>query len=597
MRLLTTLGLALSGLAAPVWAVELTLRVPPDEELTEQLRAASLLVTAVEEAAAEEEEPTRRDIVAAAQADYQRLLAVLFEAGHFGPVISILLDGQEAAELASVGPTAPIQQVVVTVQAGPRFLFRRAEVGPLTRGTEVPEGFAPGQPAATEVLRTTVEAGVEAWRQRGHPKAELGDQIIVADHDQNRLDAELILVPGPRAVYGPIAVQGAEDVRASHIARIADLREGRRYDPEELSESASRLQRTGAFSSVAIIEADQIGPGNTLPLTIQVAERLPRRIGFGAEISTDEGLGTSAFWLHRNLTGYADSLRVEGEIEGVGGNSGGADFRLTFAYNRPATFNPETDLFVNGGLESLDQPNFTSNRAFIEGGGRRIVSDEFEYSYGIGYEVSDISDAFGDRNFSILSFPLDATYDRRDNPLNATDGYYIEAGLEPFVGFETAGVGAIFDADLRGYQAFGAEDGTVLAARLQIGSVVGPDIDEVPATDLFFSGGGGTVRGQEFQSLGFTLDSGEVVGGRSFLGLQTEVRQSVTENIGIVGFVDFGLVSPDSTFADSESHAGAGVGLRYNTGIGPIRVDLGVPIGGEDDTAAFQFYIGIGQAF
>ncbi|MCK0169047.1 BamA/TamA family outer membrane protein [Jannaschia sp. S6380] len=596
MRLLIATGLALSLWAGASAAADLQIAIAGDpdtfEDLAEDIRAASLTAGAVEE-----DESQRRDIVAAAQADYRRLLAVLFEAGYFGPVISITIDGVEAAALPTIGQQGGVNSVAIQIQPGPRFLFGQAAIAPVARGTELPEGFAPGLPAGTDVIRQAARAGVEGWRARGHAKAEVADQQITARHEIDRLDVALSLAPGPRLVFGPVFVEGAEDVRASHISRIADLRQGRVFDPGQVEEAARRLQRTGAFSSVSITEAERIGPADTLPMTISVVERLPRRFGFGAEIASEEGLGLSAYWLHRNLTGYADSLRIEGNVEQLGASNSGADYSLTFAYLRPATFNPESDLFVNGGAESLDQPNFNSERAYLEVGARRIVSDEFQYSYGVGYEYSKTSDAFGTREFSILSLPLTAQYDRRDDPLNTRDGYYIEAGLRPFQGFRTAGTGAVFDADLRGYQGFGPDRRTVVAARLQLGSVIGPELDEVPAKTLFFSGGGGTVRGQEFQSLGVELDDGDIVGGRSFVGFSAELRQDVTERIGVVGFADFGLISPDSDFTGGDSHSGAGLGLRYDTGIGPLRLDLGFPVSGPDDDGGVGIYIGIGQAF
>lgn len=585
-------GLALAALASPLWAANLTLNLPSDENLADSLRAASLTNTAVQE-----KETERRNLVAATQADYQRLLAVLFEAGYFSPVITIAVDGVEAANLPAVGSSTPIGSIVISVESGPQFLFRQAEVAPVAPGTEIPEAFRPGATAGTAPIRQAATAAVEGWRAVGNAKASIAGQQITADHPARALDAQLTVAPGPRLRYGPVFVEGAEDVRARQIQRIADLRQGQVFDPEEVRDAATRLQRTGAFDSVSIIEAEQIGPADTLPMTIQVSERLPRRFGFGAEISTDEGFSTSAFWLHRNLTGFADSLRIEGEIGGVGGDSGGADYGLTFAYNRPATFNPETDLFLNGGIQRLDEPNFRSDRVFLTGGARRIASDEFQYSYGLGYEYSKDVDAFGERTFSTLSIPLTATYDRRNDSLNPSDGYFVEAGLRPFLGFEDAGSGVAFDADLRGYQGFGPDRRTVIAARLQLGSVIGPGIDEVPSNTLFFSGGGGSVRGQEFQSLGVTLPSGNVVGGRSFAGLSTEVRQGITDSIGIVGFIDVGLVSPDSDFSGGDTHSGAGLGLRYDTGIGPIRFDVGVPISGPGDPSGFEVYIGIGQAF
>ncbi|WP_167767109.1 autotransporter assembly complex protein TamA [Jannaschia formosa] len=589
------LAVLVSGAAtADADAAEFQLTFQGDNEaLAQTIQATSLVANTIRE----EEDATRREIVAAAQADYSRLLAAMFEAGHFGPVISILIDGVEAAELPVIGTDAPVDRVEIQVAPGPIFLFGEARIGPLPEGVAPPEGFAPGAQAGTDILREATSEGIDAWRARGFAKAELESQEIVARHPVNLLDARLTLDPGQRLSYGPLLIEGNENVRAGQIRRIADLRPGRVFDPEEVRTAARRLQQTGAFRSVAVVEADEALPDATLPLTVQVVERLPRRIGFGAEISTTEGAGLSAFWLHRNLTGFADSFRAEAEITGIGGDSGGEDYRLGFAYNRPATFNSETDLFVTGEVESLDQDDFTSDRAELVVGARRIVSEEFQYSYGLSLEYSDVEDAFGEREFLIASIPLKAQYDRRDEPLNPADGYYVEAGLDPFYGFETAGGGVRFTADLRGYQGFGDDRRTVIAARLQLGTVVGPDLEDTPPTDLFFSGGGGTVRGQPFQSLSLELPSGREVGGRSFVGLSTELRRRVTDTIGVVGFIDAGQISESSDWSGGESHVGAGLGVRYNTGIGPIRVDLGVPVSGPGDNSGFEIYIGIGQAF
>ncbi|MBT8454763.1 MAG: BamA/TamA family outer membrane protein, partial [Alphaproteobacteria bacterium] len=130
------------------------------------------------------------------------------------------------------------------------------------------------------------------------------------------------------------------------------------------------------------------------------------------------------------------------------------------------------------------------------------------------------------------------------------------------------------------------------------GSIVGASITGLPNDQRFYSGGGGTVRGQDYQSLDIDLGGGLRSGGRSFLGLSTELRAGVTDTISVVGFVDWGQISEDSLPGSSgESHAGAGLGLRYETGIGPLRVDLAVPISGPDDGPDFALYIGIGQAF
>jgi translocation and assembly module TamA len=197
---------------------------------------------------------------------------------------------------------------------------------------------------------------------------------------------------------------------------------------------------------------------------------------------------------------------------------------------------------------------------------------------------------------NLLSFPTAVTLDRRDDPLNATQGFFVRAELEPFSILNQGQAGARYGLDLRGYRAFGAAERTVLAGRLQFAGLFGPDAQDAPPDFLLYSGGGGTVRGQPYQSLDVDYGTSSL-GGRSFLGLSTEMRVDVIDSIGVVGFADAGYVGAESLMDGSgDWHAGAGLGLRYDTPVGPIRFDVAGPVAG-DTGSGVQIYIGIGQAF
>jgi len=121
---------------------------------------------------------------------------------------------------------------------------------------------------------------------------------------------------------------------------------------------------------------------------------------------------------------------------------------------------------------------------------------------------------------------------------------------------------------------------------------------DVPADERFYAGGGGSIRGYSYQSVG-PLSGGDPVGGRSLLELSTELRLRLGERFGFVGFLDggsaFGAAFPDF---DEELLWGTGLGFRYFTAVGPLRLDFAVPLDrrhGIDD--AFQVYISLGQAF
>ena len=186
-------GAALLCMTHAVSALDVEVRAPgTDEALAEALRNASLLV----QTARQEDTVPPIEILAAAQADYARLIAVLYEAGRFGPVITVQLDGQEAAAIPPIAAPPDIQRAVITVTPGPAFALGRARITPLARRTERPEGFATGQPASLSVLREGVAAGIEGWRQIGHAKVSVADQQITARHPARAVDVDIRLDPG-----------------------------------------------------------------------------------------------------------------------------------------------------------------------------------------------------------------------------------------------------------------------------------------------------------------------------------------------------------------------------------------------------------------
>lgn len=569
-----------------------------DAELAEALRAASPLLSAERERVGDAQE-----LFGAARAEYGRLVGVLYGAGHYSGQIRVLIDGREAGQIAPIAAPSDIGQIAVEVDPGPRFTFSRADIGPLAPDTTLPDDLRPGGVARSDLLRDGAAAAVDGWRDMGHAKARTDGQEIIADHVARTLSARISIDPGPAVTFGRFVVTGHENVRLSRIREIARFPEGEDFDPDAMERSAQRLRRTGAFQSVALTEAEALGPGATLDVGTTLVEAPPRRIGFGAEIDTVDGLRLSGFWLHRNLLGGAERLRIEGEIGSIGAQVGGIDYRLSARFSRPATFTPETTLFVEGLAESVDERDYNAERATFDIGVTHIFSETLSGEMALGYRHERVSDSAGRRNLSTIALPVSLTWDRRNDSLNPTRGFFLEGSVTPFLGLKGADSGGQIKLDARGYIGFGEDDRFVLAGRAQAGAVAGASLFGTPRGYLFYSGGGGTVRGQPFQSLGVTSPcpggpAGCTVrsGGRGFAALSGEVRGRVTDTISVVGFVDAGYVS-DGPFSGADDwHAGAGLGLRYQTGIGPLRVDVGGPVAGNTGDGP-QLYIGIGQAF
>ena len=567
-----------------------------DSSLTKTLRGASLLLTQQADGATD-----AADLFAAARADYARILGALYAEGHYAATISIRIDGREAANIPALNAPDRVGTITVTVDPGPSFVFGATRVAPLAPETRLPEEFAPGRTARSTVVTEAVDEATLAWREVGHAKVDVASENVVADHARNTLSADIRLDPGPALRFGPVTVAGEERMLERRIIKIAGLKYGERFSQSELDRAAQRLRRTGIFRSVTLTEADYPVSGDLLPIDIQVIEQKPRRYSIGAEISSIDGLSLSGYWLHRNLTGGGERLKIEGSITDIAGSESGMDYGLGITLDRPATLSADTTASLSLAIAHMDETDYTANVAEFGLSFTHYFSEELTAKVGINYEWVSAKDPTGTTRFRSLSLPIGATWDKRDISTDARKGFYIDAEAKPFSGFGSTGSGVRLRFDGRAYRSFGENDRVTLAGRVQLGAILGSDLLETPRDDLFFSGGGGTVRGQPYRSLGIAVNPGlaneYTIGGTHMAIASAEVRARVTEKIGVVGFVDAGQIGVDGfSGAGSDWHAGAGLGLRYETGFGPIRLDVATPVHG-DTGEGVQFYIGLGQSF
>lgn len=541
-----------------------------------------------------------QDLLAAARADYARILAALYAAGHYSGIVRIAVDGREAASIRPLEAPQSISTITVLVDPGPLFRFGATGIGPLAGGTGLPERIRAGAPAESGAVTDAVEVSIRAWRNLGQAKASVADQRVIADHAQAVLEVDVRLAPGPRLRFGPLAVTGEQRMREARIRKIAGLPEGETFSDTELRRAEARLRRSGIFSSVVLVEDETITAPDLLGITAQVVEQKPRRYSVGAEIASLDGLSLSGMWLHRNLLGGGERLRLDGSITNIGSGASGIDYALGVTLDRPATLTPDTTAGLVLRYEHLDEIDYSADTVDFGLAFSHIFSDRLTARAGLTYSYQKGRDPGGNFNFRNLSLPLGLTWDRRDNVTDATSGTYLDATLRPFLGFGTTGSGVRATMDGRVYRALGASGRFVVAARVQGGAIYGPTLLDTPRDLLFFSGGGGTVRGQPYRSLGIPVTRSLIdfqIGGQFFVAGSLEVRAKVTERIGVVGFVDAGSVGLDGVLdGEAASHAGAGLGLRYDTAVGPIRLDIAAPISGTTGDGV-QFYIGLGQAF
>lgn len=574
-------------------ALETTLNAPgAPKQLVERIEETASVTTAESRGL-----DTPLEILSAALSDYRTIVQILYDEGYFSPVVSIKLDGQEAAELSSLSVPSQINRAVISIQTGPKFTFGTAIVQPLAPNTELPEEFATGKLATTGAIQRAASTGVQAWKDAGHAKADVAGQTVIARHAQARLDAEIDLDPGRRLTFGKMFIKGDTDVKHRSIEKIAGFPSGEVYSPAQIQRVGTRLRRTGTFSVVSIEERETPNPDGTLDFDATFEDLPKRRLTFGVELASRDGVDVTATWTHRNVFKRAERLRFEAAIRNIGGAED-IDGRIGLRLDQPDRLGPDDNTFWSALLERRNTENYNVSVASLAYGARRTFSDRLYAEASAGFQWSDADDAYGDgRKFRYFILPFRSEWDERDSKVSATRGFYLDAQVMPFAGISETDSGVRLFFDSRAYTSLGTGGRLVLAGRVQLGSVIGPAPDDVTPDFLFFSGGAGTVRGQPFESLGIPVGTG-VAGGKSFLGLSGEVRGKVTDSLSLVGFYDYGIVDTSSFVGSgAEDHSGAGLGVRYDLGgFGPLRLDLAYPVQG-DTGDGLQFYIGIGQAF
>lgn len=526
-------------------------------------------------------------VLAAAKADYAGLLGALQARGHFAAQVRILLDGASADGLYPVDLNEAPQNVRVLIQAGPQFQFGRVEVGPLPAGFALPQGLRAGAAALPDQIETGVQAAIAAWRDAGHIRARAGVPIYTADHRRNVLNIRVPIVPGGAFQVGELSPSTASDVTTPALQAIAGLPTGAALTPQVLSDGQKRLVRSGAFRFVTL--SPGAGRGPVLPITANVQDEKPRRIGFGAGFATTDGLNLDGFFLHRNLRGGAERLRLWASLSGVRAH-GGIDSTIGARLAKPAFIGSDVTGFAQIEAEQTKDPLAQTHDLSVQGGLQYTPVDKAALQYGGAVQLSRTlrQDALVDRRDCLLSAPIYAQMDRRNGR-----GVYAAISVEPFVQSSRAGAGLSGQVDLRGLWRFGRRLG--LAALAQYTSVIGPDLTQTPARYLVYSGGASTVRGHDYNSLG-VITSGVETGGRARILARGELRVDLPGAWGGNVFYDWARVSaqamPDW---DDPFHSGAGIGISYDTGFAPLRLDIATPLAGGDHGVAL--YLGIGQAF
>lgn len=554
-------------------------------------------------------------LVRRALADQNRIVAALYSEGYYGGSLAITVAGMPptapdifaAVERAHAAGPVP---VTVHVATGPRFRFGTVKVLD-TNGRPLPDPptlramrLVPGEPALAGHVLEAENVIVGRLRDAGHPFAKIAGKDVVADHATGLLNITFKVAPGPVATFGPFTVSGTSAIKPSFVAERIDIRPGEPFSPQRLADLRRRLQSYEIIGSVRFIEADRLNAQGQLPIEVQVSERKEHYVGFSANYSNTDGSTANAFWGSRNLFGGGETLRLDAQGSWFSEKSDAVPDADPFGYNFSATFmkpgiyTANEDLVAKAAVLREVTNAYVREAVTFLGGVRHRFNDDFNMQVGVDLEAANVETSTGKGDYPIAGIPLDLNFDNTDSLLDASRGIRASATIEPFAYFGEAGAGPVMmKASLATYHAFDEDKRFILAGRVQAGSIIGASMDEAPPQRLFYVGGGGTLRGYDYQSASPRNAYGVIVGGLSYFAGSVEARIRVTDTIGIVPFFDVGSAFASEWPDFSGLQYSYGIGLRYYTAVGPLRIDLAFP---GDPTVAgtnYGIYVSLGQSF
>ncbi len=588
-RLALTLLLALTpGLALAQQEIPYSVNIvgADDDELQDLLEQSSQLIEL------EDRPPLSvARLRARANADVERLTKTLRSQGYYDAKVEVALDAQ--ARPATVSLLVAPGEVYTLAAFSARFVG-----GPPLPTEQMPLladiGLTKGKAARAASILSAENQVVEHLRQNGFPLAKRLDHQALIYRDSRTMTVAVDIDPGPPASFGKVKVDGLERVDLAHVRRLIPWRTGDRYDDRQVQAARRKLASDALFASAAVTPAEQVKPDGSIDVAVSVREADRRSVGAGVTYSTDIGPGANVFWEHRNLFGEGEKLRLSllGAL-----NEQAAEANYEDASIGDGRFTLFSDFSVaNRLLEAYDERAASLTTAL-----QWAVGEHWKTRAGVSLELQEIDDETDPdtQRFFLVGLPLALSRDDTDDRLNPTRGSRLTFSVTPYAGTGTRFVNFV-SATVGGSAYYGLDPNRrfVLAGRARLGILTGEPVEDIPASKRYYAGGGGSIRGYEFQSVGPLDDGNDPTGGRSLLEFSGELRIRLTDTIGVVPFIDAGTASTtEYPTLEEELQWAAGLGLRYYTAIGPLRADIAVPLNKRDFDDDYQFYVSLGQSF
>jgi translocation and assembly module TamA len=575
---------------------------PQRDEFIERFRELST----VEEY---DDENSAARLAAQARADETLLQRMLRVYGYYDAQVIRTVGGNVEGEEAR--STAP--EVRFDIIPGPRYTIGAVDLGSLeAAGADyamLREAFEVqvGDPVLSD---TIVEERADldlALGESGYPFAAISDPELLIDHDRQEGDLTMPVTPGGKYRFGRITSNLPEFMSGEHLEDIARFEPGDLYKRSLELDFRRAIQATGLVGSTRLTLNEVTPPVGDEPGTVDVAvdmtkarlRTLAGRIGYG----TGEGFKLEGSWEHRNLFPPEGMLRVRA-IAGTREQLAGVTFRRNNFRGRDQV------LTVDAFASTIDYEAYDARTASLVATFERVSTLLFQkpFSWSLGLEAvataereADAEGNFGPRQtYFVGAIPGYAQWDTSDDLLNPTKGFRLGTRLSPEISV-TNGEQSFYlrgQGDASYY--LQTSERMVLAGRVRFASIPGAPLSAIAPSRRLYAGGANSVRGYGYRAIGPHNAAGDPTGGRSLAEVSVEARIQtgfLDGAIGIVPFIDAGTVGPGTVPNFDEIKIGAGIGVRYLTGFGPLRFDVGVPLNPGPNDGPVAVYVGLGQAF
>jgi len=533
-----------------------------------------------------------------AQSDVELVERLLRIEGYYDAVVQTRFEADGAERVT----------VFIDVQAGPLYELDAIALAGLETAVALdPQrfensfGLQSGEAVNSDRIMEAIGRLDGSMAENGYAFAKTGEPELEIDHAERLGDLQVAVTPGGRFNFGSIVLAPTDLFDADHVQMIARFNPGDLYQASDVEDLRRALIATGLVSTISVDPVVAEGP-DAVDIAVNVAAAPLRTVAGELGYGTGEGARAEVSWEHRNFFPPEGLIRATAVLA-TQEQSGSIAYRRNNYRRRDNILNGRAALSV------VDRPAFKAQTfsvaANIERQSNLIYQKRWSWSAGVELLASRETDvtgpagAAGRDTYFIGALPGLVTFDASDNLLDPTRGFRLTGRIAPEASLQN---GSFFyvRGQLDGAAYFPVSDKIVLAGRTRLGTIAGAGNNRIAPSRRLYSGGGGSVRGYGYQSIGPRDANNDPVGGRSLVEFSLEARVRTGffgGNLGIVPFIDAGNVYTSSSPDFSGLRYGTGLGVRYYSDFGPIRIDVGTPINPQPGDSRIAVYVSLGQAF